>query len=69
MIRLEGSTIAGDLGYRVAAARVVAIWTGPGVLTEPELGRLRTNLPGVDFFDRLCEMLDAFPGLGGYSKG
>lgn len=63
VVRLEGPTIEGDLGYRAAAARVVALWIAPGVVKSEEHSKLQANLPGVPFFDGLDDMVDHFPGV------
>lgn len=62
VLRLEGPIIESGLEYLAAAARVVALWIAPRLISDRERRQLQANLPGVLFFEGLSEMATQSPG-------
>lgn len=70
VVALEGRTIEGQYGWRSQAARVVALYLRPGLLTDAETALLMGHLPaGTLLFMDVRDMIAHYPQLADDETG
>lgn len=62
VVALEGQVIEGERGWRAQAARVVAMWAAPHVITPPLHKRINRQVPNLRWLSSPGELRN-YPGV------